>query len=155
MNAEWIAKHSLKIFGVVAVCLIAAGTLAGFLLYEGERSAQRLDVLEPKVTKIITLCEPGPAISREKAQDCSEHFRVGLTICRHFQPCRAAFLALATYPPPARVGRKGVVVLSPHHAGQQPGPGGQPGSRGSTSGAGVEVCALEQACAGAGAGLGG
>jgi hypothetical protein len=201
----WVADHAGPIFAAVALAIVV-GAIAIFVVFLRAGSAQdQVNVLKPQVTRVNkAICDKQSLGHTQRAERCAERIRVGLINCRHSNPCRAAFLAIATYPPKARSGSpssttasttapssspKGVMPQQPSsHGHQQPGPGspghsggdhGQeaspapsPGSSaapgasaapeaspppetpgngaqgGSTSGADVEVCALER-CVGA------
>lgn len=192
---RWIADHALPIFGVIAV-LIVLGAAAVFYTYQRQGdTAEKVQVIAPQVTKINrAICDRGSLINDVKAKRCAERIRIGLVNCRRVSRCRAAYLALATYPPPAKPtsttpsSEEGGAIQQPSNNGhQQPGPsggqqeGGQEasptpsepeggagagqgeespgnGAQGSqdgssSSGAGVEVCALERTCVGVEVGL--
>ena len=193
----WIADHALPIFAVLALAIVA-GAIAIFVVFSRAGEAKnQVEVLSPQVTKVSkAICDQESLHHRNRAESCAERIRVGLVNCRKVPRCRAAFLAIATYPPPAHPGapssttatttapdQKGGATQQPsNHGHQQPGPsggqhheggqeaspapsgppateGGPPaetpgngaqGSQGgsSSSGVGVEVCALERTCVG-------
>jgi hypothetical protein len=197
----WIAEHSLRIFVVVAALMAIAAGFAVWQIQRQNRFEGEIQVLRPQVTRVSkAICDQESLHHLNRARSCAERIRVGLVNCRHSAPCRAAFLAIATYPPPARStapssttaittapDQKGGATQQPsNHGHQQPGPsGGQEGSQeaspapsgppaaehgppaetpgngppgapggSSSSGAGVEVCAVKT-CVGAEVGLGG
>lgn len=186
----WIANHAVPIFVSLAV-LILVGAAAVFYTYQRQGdTANEVHVLKPQVTKINrAICDERSLRNEARARACAERIRVGLVNCRQVSRCRAAFLAVLTYPPPARPtsttpsSEKGGAIQQPSNNGhQQPGPsGGQQegsqeaspapsapeggsgagqgqespgngaqGSQGgeSSSGVGVELCALERTCVG-------
>lgn len=132
----WIADHAAPIFLVIAA-LIVAGAIAVFVTYRQQsNTADQVRVLKPQVTRVNkAICDKQSLIHSQRAERCAERIRVGLINCRHSQPCRAAWLALATYPPPAREvssgsgadTRGGAIQKPSNHGHQHPGPGQQPG----------------------------
>jgi hypothetical protein len=211
------SDHAPRIFVVVAL-LIVLGAGAVLWVFQRQGDTQRqVDVLKPQVTKIVRaakVCSLDAARKSQESRDCALRLRVALVNCRQYPRCRAALLAILTYPPPARStsttspssttatttapAEKGGATQQPSDNGhQQPGPGkgpqggnggnggddqgdGQsaapapsPGASGgeggsgagqgqespgngaqgsqddsSSSGADVEVCALERTCVG-------
>lgn len=125
----WIAEHWAPIFAVLSV-LIILGTIAVFVTWRQQSgTADTVKVIQPQVTHISqAICDKHSLGHPERARRCAERIRVGLINCRRSQPCRAAYLALATYPPPAR--SEGGDAQTPSTAGQQPSPGHQPGHPG-------------------------
>lgn len=194
----WIAEHSIRILlACAAVILVGAYFVVSTFLESGE-TAHEVDVLKPQVTKIYAAaaaCAPKTIAKEGGEARCSHLLTAALRNCRHVPECRAAFLAILTYPPPAKPtsttpsGEEGGAIQQPsNHGHQPPGPGSQPGHGqepaptpspapsapeggagagqgqetppnsahgGSTSGADVEVCALERTCVGVEVGLGG
>jgi hypothetical protein len=193
----WVAEHAVPIFAVIAVAIVVGAAAVIYTYSEQSGIAERVKVLAPKVTRVSkAICDQESLHHLNRARSCAERIRVGLVNCRKVPRCRAAFLAIATYPPPARSSapssttaittapdQKGGATQQPSsHGHQQPGPsGGQhqegsqeaspapsgppapergppaetpgngaPGAPGgsSSSGAGVEVCALERTCVG-------
>lgn len=137
----WVADHAAPIFVAVAVAIIA-GAIAIFFVFlnQGEVEHQ-VNVLRPQVTRVNkAICDKQSLDHSQRAERCAERIRVGLVNCRHNSRCRAAFLALLTYPPPAKPSSspaattvpssKGVMPQQPsNHGHQQPGPG-SPGHHG-------------------------
>lgn len=132
----WVAEHAPPIFAVIAV-LIIIGAAAVFWTYQQQgNTADEVKVLKPQVTRVNkAICDRQSLIHPGRAARCAERIRVGLVNCRHYQPCRAAWLALVTYPAPAReassgsgADAKGGAIQKPSsHGHQHPGPGQQPG----------------------------
>lgn len=206
----WIADHALPIFAAVALAIILGAVAIFYVFLQAGDAQSQVKVLEPQVTRVNkAICDKQSLNHPQRAERCAERIRVGLVNCRHSSPCRAAFLAIVTYPPKARPGSpsgttatttapssKGVMPQTPSTGHQQPGPGspghsggehegqgqgappapspgpspapgapaapeaspppetpGNGAQGGSTSGADVEVCALER-CVGAEVGLG-
>lgn len=145
----WVAEHAVPIFAVIAA-LIVLGAVAVFVTYQEQSStAERVKVLVPQVTKVSkAICDQESLHHPNRARSCAERIRVGLVNCRKVERCRAAFLAIATYPPPARPGApstttatttapssKGVMPQQPsNHGHQPPGPSGgqQEGGQGAS-----------------------
>jgi hypothetical protein len=206
----WIAEHAIRILLVFAVAILVGGYFVYKTVEQTGQTSKTVRRIEPQVTKINrAICDERSLESPGRARRCAERIRIGLVNCRSSEPCRAAFLAITTYPPPARstststtatttaLSSKGVMPQQPsHHGHQQPDPstgphggngkgggeaapesppaaspgpsGGEGGSGagqgqespgngaqgGSTSGAGVEVCALERTCIGVEVGVG-
>lgn len=195
----WIADHALPIFGVVALAIIAGAIGITVAFLEAGEAKQQVEVLRPQVTRVNkAICDKQSLNHPQRAERCAERIRVGLINCRHSEPCRAAFLATITYPPPARGATSGTTAKlsspstspapgdseggdaqQPSHGHQHPSPGSQPGPEpaspspgpapapeqgppaptpgngpqngaggSSSSGAGVEVCAVKT-CVGA------
>lgn len=125
---EWIAEHSIRIFVAVAVAMLVCG---GFIFYSLDKQGStqgQVNALKPQVTQVVheaAICNSKVLYNRRASSDCARRIHIGLTNCRRHPRCRAAFLALLTYPPPARPG--GVMPHSPSTAGQQPTPGSHPG----------------------------
>ncbi|HEX7246428.1 MAG TPA: hypothetical protein VF245_12785 [Solirubrobacterales bacterium] len=129
----WIADHALPIFGAVALAIIA-GAVAIFVVFLNQRdTAHQVNVLKPQVTRVNkAICDRQSLTHPDRATRCAERIRVGLINCRHSEPCRAAFLAVATSPPPARpistlTGGGGAIQQPSNHGHQHPSPGSQPG----------------------------
>lgn len=130
----WVAEHAVPIFLVIAA-LIVVGAIAVFVTWEKQgNTADKVHVIAPQVTRINrAICDKRSLTHSIRAQACAERIRIGLVNCRHVARCRAAYLALATYPPPAKTvspssaATAGGGARNPSHAGQQPGPGEQPG----------------------------
>jgi hypothetical protein len=129
----WVADHAVPVFAVVSV-LMVLGAGAFLIVYHQAGEAQReVDILKPQVTKIVraaSVCDTKTIKELKGARACSGRLRFALTACRHDPQCRAAILAIVNYPSPARGEGKEVVPQSPSSAGQQPGPGTQPGHQG-------------------------
>lgn len=135
----WVAENAVPIFAVIAV-LIVIGAAAVFYTYQEQSStAERVKVLVPQVTKVSkAICDQESLDHPNRARSCAERIRVGLVNCRKVPRCRAAFLAIATYPPPAHPGapssttatttapsQEGGAIQQPsNHGHQQPGPSG-------------------------------
>lgn len=133
----WVAEHAVPIFGAIAL-LIVIGALAVFVTYQKQNAvAERVKVLSPQVTRVNqAICDKRSLESESRARRCAARIRVGLVNCRRVDRCRAAFLAVLTYPPPARSTAPSGTTLEPEGGGaqqpsnsghQQPGPGEQPG----------------------------
>lgn len=205
----WIAEHSIRIFLVIAVLILTGAYFVVSAFLKSGEAAHEVDVLKPQVTKIYAAaaaCAP-KTIARDGGEErCSRLLTVALRNCRQAPKCRAAFLAILTYPPPARStvpsstaatttapDSKGGATQQPsNHGHQPPGPGkgprgggdegeaqetsptpspapsapeggsgeapaqespGNSAEGGSSSGADVEVCALERTCVGIEVGL--
>lgn len=135
----WVAERSAPIFVTILV-LIAIGVGATFWIWhkQGDTQAQ-VNVLKPQVTKVSkAICDQESLRHPNRARSCAERIRVGLVNCRKVERCRAAFLAIATYPPPARStapssttaitttpDQEGGATQQPsNHGHQQPGPSG-------------------------------
>lgn len=193
----WIADHAAPIFIIVAALIVAGAIGITVVFLQAREAGDQVNVLKPQVTRVNkAICDKQSLDHPQRAERCAERIRIGLVNCRHSVPCRAAFLAIATYPPPARStvpssttaittapDQKGGATQQPsNHGHQQPGPSGgqQEGSQeaspapsepeggseadqgqegpgngaqaspggSSSSGAGVEVCALERTCVG-------
>jgi hypothetical protein len=103
----WIAEHAAPIFLVIAA-LIVVGAIGVFVTYQkqGNTADTVTKVLSPQVTRINrAICDQQSLGHRTRAERCAERIRVGLINCRRSTSCRAAYLALATYPPPAKPAR--------------------------------------------------
>lgn len=141
----WIADHALPIFGVVALAIIAGAIGITVVFLEAGEAKQQVEVLRPQVTRVNkAICDKQSLNHPQRAERCAERIRVGLINCRHSEPCRAAFLATITYPPPARGATsspssatkttspapgdaEGGGAQQPSHGHQHPSPGSQPG----------------------------
>jgi len=99
----WIADHALPIFGAVALAIVA-GAVAIFLVFLNQGAVEsQVNVLKPQVTRVNkAICDKQSLDHSARAHRCAERIRVGLINCRRSSACRAAYLALATFPPPAR-----------------------------------------------------
>ncbi len=100
---NWIAEHAVPVFAVLSVAVVF-GASGVFLTFQRSGEAQRqVRVLEPRVTRINrAICDRSSLKNERKARRCAERIRVGLINCKRVDRCRAAFLAVLTYPPPAR-----------------------------------------------------
>lgn len=141
----WIADHAAPIFLAVAA-LIILGAIAVFWTYQKQGdTAEQVQVIAPQVTKVSrAICDQQSLDHADRATRCAERIRVGLVHCRQVSRCRAAFLALLTYPPPARgatsrgshttstpsTGDTGGGGAQQPKGNQQPSPGSQPGQGG-------------------------
>lgn len=134
----WIADHAVPVFLVVAA-LIIAGAVAVFVTYQKQDdTADQVRVIAPQVTKVSrAICDQQSLSHPDRANRCAERIRVGLINCRRVQRCRAALLAILTYPPPADRAEEtspstsgGGDAFQPSTGKQQPGPGSQPGQPG-------------------------
>lgn len=141
----WIADHALPIFAAVALAIIAGAVAIFFVFLQAGEAQDQVSVLRPQVTRVNkAICDRQSLDHPGRAQRCAERIRVGLVNCRHVSRCRAAFLAILTYPPPARgATSRGIRATSTPSTGdtggggaqqpkgnQQPGPGSQPGHEG-------------------------
>jgi len=119
---QWIAEHSIRIFAVVAVVMVAAALFTIRLVVEQGEVQEQVDVLRPKVTRVIraaSVCN-AEALEREDAsRACAGRLRIALINCRSHPSCRAAFLATLNVPTAAR---RGVVSSNPSETGSQPAP---------------------------------
>lgn len=95
----WASNHAAPIFGVVAL-LIVVGAAAVFFTYQKSGDAQsQVDTLKPQVVRVTeALCDRQSLEHPDRATRCAERIRIGLVNCRRVQSCRAAYLALATFP---------------------------------------------------------
>jgi hypothetical protein len=95
----WTSNHAAPIFGVIAL-LIVVGAAAVFFTYEKSGHAEdEVQILQPQVTRVSkAICDKQSLDHPGRAERCAERIRIGLVNCRHSQPCRAAYLALATFP---------------------------------------------------------
>lgn len=137
----WVSEHAVPIFAAIAV-MICLGAVAVFVTYQRQGdTAGKVKVLSPQVTRISrAICDRRSADSIARSRLCAGRIRYGLVACRHSQRCRAAFLALLTYPPPAQPtspstttapDQKGGATQQPsNHGHQHPSPGSQPGHHG-------------------------
>lgn len=133
----WVADHAVPVFVVVATAIVLG---AGGFLFEFQRQGDtqhEVDVLRPKVTKIVhaaSVCN-AKSIKRSRALEaCASRLRFALVACRAEPRCRASLLAIVNYPPPARLdahpalpneapGQKGGATQTPsNHGHQHPGP---------------------------------
>lgn len=142
----WVADHAVPIFMVTAV-LILLGAGAVILTYERTGDAEHnIDILRPKVAHIIK-CNQRSLVDQKRAEECAARIRVGLINCRRVRSCRAAYLALATFPeqaasptssspssttattaaPASGSQPKGGAIQTPSTNGHQPGSPGSPG----------------------------
>jgi hypothetical protein len=135
----WVADHVRPIFLGIATAIVLC-SVAVFVTYERQGEVeQQVNVLRPQVTRVNkAICDRESLGHPARAHRCAERIRVGLINCRRSDPCRAAFLAVATYPPPARPTApssttvpktRGGAAQPSHHGHQQPGPG-SPGHHG-------------------------
>lgn len=141
----WVAEHAVPIFLTIAVAIIVGAAAVFFTWERSNGTAEKVHVLEPQVTKINrAICDRRSLGNDARARACAERIRIGLINCRRSTRCRAAYLALATFPPePARGATSspepssgsprdtggGDAVQPPSHQGHQPpGPGKGPGS---------------------------
>lgn len=93
----WVSNRAAPIFGVLAF-LICLGAVAVFLTYQQSGHAEdEVRVLAPKVAHIIK-CNQRSLVDEKRARECAARIRIGLINCRRVQSCRAAYLALATFP---------------------------------------------------------
>lgn len=135
----WIADHALPIFGAVALAIVAGAVGITTVFLEAGDAREQVEVLRPQVTKVSkAICDQESLRHRNRAESCAERIRVGLVNCRKVPRCRAAFLAIATYPPPAHADapsdttatttapdQEGGATQQPsNHGHQQPGPSG-------------------------------
>lgn len=95
----WTSNHAAPIFGVIAL-LIVVGAAAVFFTYEKSGHAEdQIQILKPQVTRVNeAICDRQSLGHPGRAERCAERIRVGLINCRRVQSCRAAYLALATFP---------------------------------------------------------
>lgn len=127
-----MAERAVPIFAVIAV-LILLGAAAVFYTYERQGdTAGKVKVIAPQVTRINrAICDRASLEHGDRARACAERIRIGLVNCRHVQSCRAAYLALATYPSrPAETSprvTRDTKVSSPSAATPSPGPPGDTG----------------------------
>ena len=101
----WIADHALPIFGVVALAIIAGAVAIVLVFLQAEDAKDQVSVLRPQVTRVNkAICDKQSLNHAQRAERCAARIRVGLVNCRRSTSCRAAYLALATYPssPPAK-----------------------------------------------------
>lgn len=136
----WVADHAVPIFLVIALAIVlGAGAVFWTWQQQGD-TAEQVKVIAPQVTRIDkAICDRASLNHPARARACAERIRIGLVNCRRSSRCRAAYLALATYPPPARStapssttatttapsSEGGDAVHQPSHQGhQQPGPSG-------------------------------
>lgn len=128
----WVANHAVPIFLVIAVAIVLG---AGAVFYTWQKqgdTASEVHVIAPQVTKINqAICDRASLTNGVKAKRCAERIRIGLVNCRRVSRCRAAYLALATYPPPAKPtsttpsSEEGGAIQQPSsHGHQPPGPSG-------------------------------
>jgi len=148
----WIADHAAPIFIIVAALIVAGAIGITVVFLQAREAGDQVNVLKPQVTRVNkAICDKQSLNHAQRAERCAERIRIGLINCRRSEPCRAAFLAVATSPPPpARGGRDSSSPLSStmaestspargdsgggdahqppsNHGHQQPGPGSQPG----------------------------
>jgi hypothetical protein len=148
----WVAEHSAPIFGALAVLIIIGAGLVFYTFEKSGNTQDQVNVLRPEVTTINrAICDARSLKSEKKARRCAERIRVGLVNCKRVERCRAAFLAVLTYPPPARATAPsstelepegGDAVHQPSNQGHQPpGPGKGPsgGNGGNGQGNGQEA----------------
>jgi hypothetical protein len=154
----WIADHAAPIFLVVAVLIVAGAGMTFYMWQKQGDTAEQVNVIVPRVTKVSrAICDQQSLAHSQRAARCAERIRVGLINCRKVDRCRAALLAVITYPPPARGttpgGRDtpepsrspapstgdtgGGDAQSPPKAGQQPSPG-SPGDNNGGQGKGQD-----------------
>lgn len=137
----WIAEHSIRILAVLGLLIVVGGFFVARAVIETGETSRKVTRIEPQVTRVNkAICDRQSLDHPQRAERCAERMRVGLINCRRSEPCRAAFLAIATYPPPAKPApglsttapsSKGVVPQQPsNHGHQQPGPheGGHAGA---------------------------
>lgn len=141
----WVADHALPIFLAIAVAIIIGAAGVFWTWQKQGDTAHEVHVLEPQVTKINhAICDSGSLVDDRRARACAERIRIGLINCRRSTRCRAAYLALATFPtapahhhatsspPQASSGSPGDTgggdahQQPSHHGHQQPGPGKGP-----------------------------
>ena len=146
----WIADHAAPIFIVVAALIVAGAIGITVVFLQAREAGDQVNVLKPQVTRVNkAICDAQSLNHVQRAERCAERIRYGLVNCRRSPACRAAFLAVATSPPPARGATSGATPArgghdtssgSPgdseggdasqqpsNHGSQQPGPGSQPG----------------------------
>ena len=135
----WIADHAAPIFIVVAALIVAGAIGITVVFLQAREAGDQVNVLKPQVTRVSkAICDQESLRHPNRARSCAERIRVGLVNCRKVPRCRAAFLAIATYPPPARStapssttaittapDQEGGATQQPsNHGHQQPGPSG-------------------------------
>lgn len=152
----WIADHALPIFGVVALAIVAGAIAITLVFMQAQEAGDQVNVLKPQVTRVSkAICDQESLDHPNRARSCAERIRVGLVNCRRVPRCRAAFLAIGTYPPPAKPtstkapssttapsSEGGDAIHQPSHQGHQPpGPGKGPsgGNGGNGQGGGEEA----------------
>jgi hypothetical protein len=115
----WIADHALPIFAVVALAIVAGAVAITLVFIQAQKAGDQVNVLKPQVTRVNkAICDKQSLGHPQRAERCAERIRVGLINCRRSTSCRAAYLALATYPPPAKPARGATSPGSP-----EPSPG--------------------------------
>lgn len=93
----WASDHATHIFGAIAL-LIVLGAAAVFYTYQRTGDAEdQIRTLTPKVAHIIK-CNQHSLVDEKRAEECAARIRIGLINCRRVESCRAAYLALATFP---------------------------------------------------------
>lgn len=137
----WVAEHAVPIFLGIALAIVLGAAAVFYNWQKQGDTANEVHVLAPQVTKITqAICDRASLEDDRRARACAERIRIGLVNCRQVDRCRAAYLALATYPPPSpkptsptspstAATPEGVMPQQPSNNGhQQPGPsGGQQG----------------------------
>lgn len=144
----WVADHAAPILAVIAILIVVGAGVTFYVWQQQGDTAKKVKTLAPQVTRINeAICDRRSLSHPARARRCAERIRVGLVNCRHVSRCRAAWLALATYPPPARGATSGATAglsspstsspapgdsggggaQQPSHGHQPPSPGSQPG----------------------------